>query len=52
MFFVALATDYDGTIARHGRIEPAAIDALNEVRTLSSGDTRRRQRAARRFSSA
>jgi HAD superfamily hydrolase (TIGR01484 family) len=32
VFFVALAADYDGTIARNSRIEPAAIDALTEVK--------------------
>ena len=32
MFFVALAADYDGTIARNGRIEPAALEALTEVK--------------------
>ena len=32
MFFVALATDYDGTLARHGRVDVATIEALKEVR--------------------
>jgi HAD superfamily hydrolase (TIGR01484 family) len=32
MFFVALATDYDGTLARDGRVASATIAALEEVR--------------------
>jgi HAD superfamily hydrolase (TIGR01484 family) len=33
VFFVALAIDYDGTIARNGRVDPAAIEALKEVKS-------------------
>ena len=32
MFFVAIATDYDGTLARHGRVNQATRSALEEVR--------------------
>ena len=32
MFFVALATDYDGTLARHGRVDDATRRALEELR--------------------
>jgi HAD superfamily hydrolase (TIGR01484 family) len=32
MYFVALATDYDGTLARDGRVDAATMDALKEVR--------------------
>jgi HAD superfamily hydrolase (TIGR01484 family) len=32
VFFVALATDYDGTLARHGRVDHATRSALEEVR--------------------
>jgi HAD superfamily hydrolase (TIGR01484 family) len=32
LFFVALATDYDGTLARHGRVDAATVEALREVR--------------------
>src|SRR5262245_35405224 len=32
LFFVALATDYDGTLARHGRVDAATIKALEAVR--------------------
>jgi hydroxymethylpyrimidine pyrophosphatase-like HAD family hydrolase len=32
LFFVALATDYDGTLARHGHVDQATIKALQEVR--------------------
>ncbi len=32
MFFVALATDYDGTLAQHGRVDHATRSALEEVR--------------------
>lgn len=32
MYFVALATDFDGTIARGGAVDAATIDALREVR--------------------
>jgi len=32
MHYVALATDYDGTIATHGKVEDATIDALRRVR--------------------
>src|SRR3954471_22245687 len=28
MRFKALATDYDGTIAHHGMVDPATVDAL------------------------
>jgi HAD superfamily hydrolase (TIGR01484 family) len=33
MFYVALATDYDGTLARQGRVDSATIDALQRIRT-------------------
>jgi HAD superfamily hydrolase (TIGR01484 family) len=33
VFFVALAIDYDGTLARNGRVDPAAIEALKEVKS-------------------
>jgi HAD superfamily hydrolase (TIGR01484 family) len=32
VFFVALATDYDGTLAQDGRVDAPTIDALKEVR--------------------
>jgi len=32
VFFVALATDYDGTLARDGRVDAATIEVLKEVR--------------------
>ena len=32
MFFVALAADYDGTLARDGVVDSATVDALNEVK--------------------
>lgn len=32
MRYAALACDYDGTLARHGRVDPAALDALERVR--------------------
>ena len=32
MFFVALAVDYDGTLARDGRVDSATIDALQKVK--------------------
>jgi HAD superfamily hydrolase (TIGR01484 family) len=32
MFFVALATDYDGTLARNGLVDAPTIEALKEVR--------------------
>src|SRR5262249_2000296 len=32
VFFVTLATDYDGTLAHNGRVEPATIEALKALR--------------------
>ncbi|MBO0762977.1 MAG: HAD-IIB family hydrolase [Hyphomicrobiaceae bacterium] len=32
MFFVALVTDYDGTLAKDGRVDGATVKALEEVR--------------------
>jgi hydroxymethylpyrimidine pyrophosphatase-like HAD family hydrolase/energy-coupling factor transporter ATP-binding protein EcfA2 len=32
VFFVALAIDYDGTLARNGRVDAATTDALREVK--------------------
>ena len=32
MFFIALAADYDGTLARDGCVDAATIEALKEVR--------------------
>jgi HAD superfamily hydrolase (TIGR01484 family) len=32
VFFVALATDYDGTLAQHGRVDDATRRALEELR--------------------
>jgi HAD superfamily hydrolase (TIGR01484 family) len=32
VFFVALATDYDGTLARQGRVDQPTIEALREIR--------------------
>jgi hydroxymethylpyrimidine pyrophosphatase-like HAD family hydrolase len=32
VFFVALVTDYDGTLARHGRVDEPTIKCLQEVR--------------------
>ena len=32
MFFIALAVDYDGTIARNGRVDAATVVALEEVK--------------------
>ncbi|HXO59108.1 MAG TPA: HAD family hydrolase, partial [Candidatus Acidoferrum sp.] len=31
MRYLALATDYDGTLASHGRVEPETIDALRRL---------------------
>ena len=33
MFFVALAVDYDGTIARDGRVDAATVEALRQVKS-------------------
>src|SRR5262245_40857714 len=33
MFFLALAADYDGTLAEDGRVDVSTIKALEEVRT-------------------
>src|SRR5262249_22245221 len=30
--YLAIATDYDGTLARHGRVDAATIDALRRAR--------------------
>ena len=32
MFFVALATDYDGTLARHGIVDASTVEALERVK--------------------
>jgi HAD superfamily hydrolase (TIGR01484 family) len=32
MFFVALAVDYDGTLAREGRVDTATIGALEKIK--------------------
>src|SRR5690348_7569662 len=32
MRFRALATDYDGTIAHHGMVDPATVDALCQLK--------------------
>ena len=32
MFFVALAVDYDGTLAREGRVDAATIGALEKIK--------------------
>ncbi len=32
MFFVALASDYDGTLAEHGRATPSVLEALERVK--------------------
>ena len=32
MFFVAVAIDYDGTLARNGRVDVTTTDALREVK--------------------
>ena len=32
MFFVALAVDYDGTVARNGRVDAATVAALEEIK--------------------
>jgi HAD superfamily hydrolase (TIGR01484 family) len=32
MYFLALATDYDGTIAHHGLVDDATLDALQRLR--------------------
>lgn len=32
MFYIALATDYDGTLALHGQVDEATCDALRQVR--------------------
>ena len=32
MYFLALATDYDGTIAHHGLVEPPTLEALTRFR--------------------
>jgi hydroxymethylpyrimidine pyrophosphatase-like HAD family hydrolase/energy-coupling factor transporter ATP-binding protein EcfA2 len=32
VFFVALATDYDGTLAHHGRVDAATVESLKEVK--------------------
>lgn len=33
MFFLALATDYDGTLALHGRVDEPTIEALRSLRS-------------------
>ena len=32
MFFVALAVDYDGAVARNGRVDAATVAALEEIK--------------------
>jgi HAD superfamily hydrolase (TIGR01484 family) len=32
MHFVALATDYDGTLAEHGRVEPSTLEAIDRLK--------------------
>jgi len=32
MYYLALATDYDGTIAEHGRVDRATLEALQELK--------------------
>jgi HAD superfamily hydrolase (TIGR01484 family) len=32
MYFVALATDYDGTLAEHGRVDAATLDAIERLK--------------------
>ena len=32
MFFAALATDYDGTLAQHGQVDGATRRAIEEIR--------------------
>ena len=29
MYFFALATDYDGTLAEHGRVDAETLDAIS-----------------------
>jgi HAD superfamily hydrolase (TIGR01484 family) len=33
VFFVALATDYDGTLARDGRVDQSTVDVLQQIKT-------------------
>ena len=35
MHYVALATDYDGTIARHGEVDEPTLAALDRLRGAS-----------------
>ena len=32
MYFVALATDYDGTLAQHGQVDAATRQAIEDLR--------------------
>jgi hydroxymethylpyrimidine pyrophosphatase-like HAD family hydrolase len=32
MYFIALATDYDGTLASHGRVDEQTIAALERLK--------------------
>jgi len=32
MYFIALASDYDGTLAEDGRVAPATLEALDLLR--------------------
>jgi HAD superfamily hydrolase (TIGR01484 family) len=34
MIFVALASDYDGTLAENGRVDPATLDALERLKAF------------------
>ena len=34
MIFVALASDYDGTLAEDGRVDPATLDALERLKAF------------------
>ncbi len=35
MRYLALATDYDGTLASHGKVEPATVEALERLRATT-----------------
>ena len=41
MYFLALVTDYDGTLAHHGLVDPAVCDALKRLTSGISIDGKR-----------
>ena len=39
MFFVALVADYDGTLAKDGRVDAATVEALKDAELTSEAGT-------------